>query len=39
MAIQKLYVDRKIADFPQVNAISRRLSLPRDRFGPPSGLS
>jgi spore photoproduct lyase len=27
MAIQKLYVDRKVADYPQVNAISRRLDL------------
>jgi len=27
MTIQKLYVDRKIADFPQVSAISRRLDL------------
>jgi len=27
MTIQKLYVDRKIADFPQVSAISRHLDL------------
>ena len=27
MAIQKLYVDRKIADFSQVSAIARRLDL------------
>ena len=27
MTIQKLYVDRKIAEFPQVDAVSRRLAL------------
>ena len=35
MAIQKLYVDRKIADFPQVSAISRRLDLPSEIVSDP----
>ena len=30
MAIKKLYVDRQIADFPEVRAISRRLNLPSE---------
>ena len=33
--IQKLYVDRKIYDFPQVNAISRRLDLPPEIVSDP----
>ena len=43
MAIQTLYVDRKIADFAQVNAIARRLGLtpeivsdPREVYNPIS---
>jgi spore photoproduct lyase len=35
MTIQKLYVDRKIADFPQVSAISRRLDLPSEIVSDP----
>ena len=35
MTIQKLYVDRKIADFPQVSAISRRLDLPCEIVSDP----
>jgi spore photoproduct lyase len=35
MAIQKLYVDRMIADSPQVNAISRRLNLPSEIVSAP----
>ena len=35
MTIQKLYVDRKIADFPQVSAISRRLNLPSEIVSDP----
>jgi len=35
MTIQKLYVDRKIADFPQVSAISRRLNLPSEILSDP----
>ena len=35
MAIQKLYVDRKIADYPQVSAISRRLDLPSEIVSDP----
>jgi spore photoproduct lyase len=35
MAIQKLYVDRKIADLPQVTAISRRLDLPCEIVSDP----
>jgi spore photoproduct lyase len=35
MAIQKLYVDRQIADFPQVGAISRRLDLPSEIVSDP----
>ena len=30
MAFQKLYIDRKIADFPQVSAISRHMDLPAE---------
>ncbi len=35
MAIQKLYVDRMIANFPQVSAISRRLNLPFEIVSAP----
>jgi spore photoproduct lyase len=35
MAIQKLYVDRQIADFPQVGAISRRLDMPAEIVSDP----
>ena len=35
MTIQKLYIDRKIADYPQVSAISRRLDLPSEIVSDP----
>jgi len=35
MTIQKLYVDREVVDFPQVNAISRRLDLPAEIVSDP----
>ena len=35
MAIQKLYIDRKIADFPQVGTISRHLDLPTEFVSDP----
>ena len=35
MAIQKLYVDRKVADHPQVNAVSQRLGLAPDFVSDP----
>ncbi len=35
MAIEKLYVDKKIADFPQVSTISQRLNLPSEIVSHP----